>query len=416
MAFLKRNDATEALGIGYQIPRNSLALLMIAQAVVVLPHAAHITPWIIAVGLFCGYWRWMVYQGRWDYPQRWIKVLLVVASAIGVGASGKSAFSLETATGLLIVAFALKLVEMKSRRDAYLVIHLCYFIVAAEFLFDQSIGVALYSVLSMVIVTAALVGLHQLHTRVRVSTSLRTATVLVMQAVPLMLVLFLFFPRVAPLWSVPLPGGTRTGMTDHVAPGDIAALTRSDEIAFRAVFDGPVPPTRALYWRGLVYSNFSQGTWSVGGVSGAPENAPVSAGARADFMPDVSDIEPVSYQVLLEPTQASWLFGLDVAMPVAHGTSLTRDFRLISAEPIHTMVRYRGVAYPEAPMDLQLPDWLRMRETRLPDDDNPRIIAFAKDLAARSDGNESFLANVLAVHPHAIVLLHAEPAAAQQRG
>ena len=395
MAFLKRNDATEALGIGYQIPRNSLALLMIAQAVVVLPHAAHITPWIIAVGLFCGYWRWMVYQGRWDYPQRWIKVLLVVASAIGVGASGKSAFSLETATGLLIVAFALKLVEMKSRRDAYLVIHLCYFIVAAEFLFDQSIGVALYSVLSMVIVTAALVGLHQLHTRVRVSTSLRTATVLVMQAVPLMLVLFLFFPRVAPLWSVPLPGGTRTGMTDHVAPGDIAALTRSDEIAFRAVFDGPVPPARALYWRGLVYSNFSQGTWSVGGVSGAPENAPVSAGARADFMPDVSDIEPVSYQVLLEPTQASWLFGLDVAIPVAHGTSLTRDFRLISAEPIHTMVRYRGVAYPEAPMDLQLPDWLRMRETRLPDDDNPRIIAFAKDLAARSDGNESFLANVL---------------------
>ena len=71
---------------------------------------------------------------------------------------------------------------MKSRRDAYLVIHLCYFIIAAEFLFDQSIGAASYSVLSMVIVTAALVGLHQLHTRVRVSTSLRTAAVLVMQA------------------------------------------------------------------------------------------------------------------------------------------------------------------------------------------------------------------------------------------
>ncbi len=115
------------------------------------------------------------FQGRWDYPQRWIKVLLVIASAIGVGVSGKNVFSLETATGLLIVAFALKLVEMKSRRDAYIVIHLCYFIIAAEFLFDQSIGIALYGVLSMVIVTAAFVGLHQLHTRVSVSTSLRTA-------------------------------------------------------------------------------------------------------------------------------------------------------------------------------------------------------------------------------------------------
>ncbi len=389
------NDTVEALGVGYQIPRNSLALLMIAQAFVVLPHAVHISPWIVAVGLFCGCWRWMVFQGRWDYPQRWVKVLLVIASVIGVGVSGKNLFSLETATGLLIVAFALKLVEMKSRRDAYLVIHLCYFIIAAEFLFDQSIGITLYGCLAMVIVTAAMVGLHQLHTRVRASTSLRTATVLVMQAVPLMLVLFLFFPRVAPLWSVPLPAGARTGISEQVAPGDIAALTRSDAIAFRAVFDGPVPAPRELYWRGLVYSNFFQGTWSVGGMSSAPENLPATPGSRADFMPDHSGRTPRSYQVLMEPTEASWLFALDVAMPVARGTALTRDFRLITDEPIHTMFRYRAQAYPDAATDLELPEWLRRRETQLPDGDNPRIIAFAHELAAHSDGPEAFLDNVL---------------------
>src|SRR5262245_17371312 len=275
MAFLRRNESVEALGVGYQIPRNSLALLMVAQAVVVIPHAAHITLWIIGVGFVCGCWRWMVFQGRWDYPQRWVKALLVVASVIGVGVSGKNVFSLETATGLLIVAFALKLVEMKSRRDAYIVIHLCYFIIAAEFLFDQSIGVALYGVLAMIIVTAAFVGLHQLHTRVRIATSLGTAGVLVLQAIPLMLVLFLFFPRVAPLWSVPLPGSSRTGISDHIAPGDIAALTRSDEIAFRAVFDGDMPPLRALYWRGIVYSMFSHGTWSAGGFPMTPDNMPI---------------------------------------------------------------------------------------------------------------------------------------------
>ena len=395
MAFLKRNDSAEALGVGYQIPRNSLALLMIAQAVVVLPHSAHITPWIVAVGLFCGCWRWMVFQGRWDYPQRWVKVLLVVASAIGVGVSGKNVFSLETATGLLIVAFALKLVEMKSRRDAYLVIHLCYFIIAAEFLFDQSIGVALYGALAMVIVTAALVGLHQLHTRVSMSTSLRTAGVLVMQAIPLMLVLFLFFPRVAPLWSVPLPGGTRTGISDHIAPGDIAALTRSNDIAFRAVFDGPIPAPRDLYWRGLVYSNFSQGTWSAGPASTAVEDQPMRPDGRAEFAPDVSEIEPLSYQVLLEPTQASWLFALDVAKPVAAPTSLTRDFRLVSDEPVHAMIRYRVRSYPGAIMDTTLPEWLRRRETKLPEGDNPRIVAFAKELASRSDGPEAFLTSVL---------------------
>ena len=395
MAFLRRNDGAEALGVGYQIPRNSLALLMVAQAVVVLPHARHISFWIVAVGLFCGCWRWMVFQGRWDYPQRWVKALLVAASAIGVGVSGQSVFSLETATGLLIVAFALKLVEMKSRRDAYLVIYLCYFIIAAEFLFDQSIAVAIYGALAMVIVTAAFVGLHQLHTRVSVSTSLRTAAVLVMQAVPLMLVLFLFFPRVAPLWSVPLPGGTRTGISEQIAPGDIAALTRSDEIAFRAVFDGPMPRPRDLYWRGLVYSNFSQGTWSVGAASAAREDRPIYAGDDRGFAPEVSGINALSYQVLLEPTQASWLFALDVAMPASHGTALTRDFRLVADEPVRTTTRYSAWAYPGAAIDPTLPDWLRQRETRLPEDDNPRIVAFAADLASRTDGPEAFLASVL---------------------
>ncbi len=395
MALIKHNDATEALGVGYQIPRTSLALLMIAQAVVVLPHAVHISPWIVAVGLFCGCWRWMVFQGRWDYPRRWIKVLLVIAAAIGVGVSGKNVFSLETATGLLIVAFALKLVEMKSRRDAYIVIHLCYFIIAAEFLFDQSIGITLYGVLAMVIVTAACVGLHQLHTRVSVTTSLRTAAVLVMQAVPLMLVLFLFFPRVAPLWSVPLPGGTRTGISEEVAPGDIAALTRSNDIAFRATFDGPVPAPRDLYWRGLVYSNFSQGTWSVAGYPTVSADQPMRSGTLAAFAPDVTGIKPLSYQVLLEPTQAAWLFGLAVAMPVDHGVAMTRDFRLVADEPVHTLFRYRAHSYPGAVTDLELPDWLRRRDTRLPDGDNPRTVAFAKTLAQRSANPETFLAEIL---------------------
>lgn len=395
MAFLKRNDPTEALGVGYQIPRTSLALLMIAQAFVVLPHALHISLWIVGVGVVCGCWRWMVFQGRWDYPQRWVKVLLVTAAAIGVAVSGKNVFSLETATGLLIVAFALKLIEMKSRRDAYLVIHLCYFIIAAEFLFDQSITTALYGCLAMVIVTAAFVGLHQLHTRVRASTSLRTATVLVFQAIPLMLVLFLFFPRVAPLWSVPLPGGANTGITDHVAPGDIAALTRSGEIAFRAQFDGEIPPLRDLYWRGLVYSRYQEGVWSVAGVPTGPDNAPAEAGITAPFLPAIATIAPQSYQVLLEPTQAAWLFSLDVAMPVTRGTALTRDFRLIADEPVHALIRYRADAYPNAVMDATLPDWLLRRETQLPDDDNARIVAFAHDLAARARDPEDFLIQVM---------------------
>ena len=65
----------------------------------------------------------------------------------------------------MIAAFALKLIEMKSRRDAYLVIFLSYFLIATQFLFDQSIVVAAYQLAAFMVVTAALVGLHQLHTQ-----------------------------------------------------------------------------------------------------------------------------------------------------------------------------------------------------------------------------------------------------------
>jgi len=196
------------LGVAYQIPRNTLALLMVAQVAVVIPYLFHLSPWIIAVGLFSGYWRTGVYQGRWDYPRRWVKVVLVTASVGGVALSGVSAFSLEAAASLLILAFALKLIEMKSRRDAYLVIFLGYFVIATQFLFDQSITIAAYQVLALMLVTAALVGLNQLATRVRPLESLRVAALLVAQALPLTVVLFLLFPRVAPLWTVPLPSSS----------------------------------------------------------------------------------------------------------------------------------------------------------------------------------------------------------------
>ncbi len=389
------HHSARAVGVGYQIPRNALALLMIAQAFVVAPHVMHISSWIIGVGVICGCWRWMVFQGRWDYPRRWVKVLLVIAAGIGVAFSGRSVFSLETATALLIVAFALKLIEMRSRRDAYLVILLCYFLVAAEFLFEQAIGVALYGCIAMVIVTAAFVGLHQLHTRVRATTSLRTAAVLVFQAIPLMLVLFLFFPRVAPLWSVPLPGAAQTGISDHVTPGDIAALTRSSEIAFRVEFDGAMPPMRDLYWRGLVYSRYASGTWSMGGGGVLPANLPAFTGEPVTYAPAPGGMSPLTYQVLLEPTQASWLFALEVPRAVTRGTTLTRDFRLVANEPVHSMIRYRVESYPRAVTDASLPEWLRSRETRLPDGDNPRVVAYAKALRASSASNEDYLAQVL---------------------
>ena len=382
--------AARGRGMAYQIPRNTLALLMVTQVAVVLPYLFHLSPWIIAVGLFCGYWRTGVHQGRWDYPRRWIKVVLVLASVGGVVVSGAEPFSLEAATSLLILAFALKLIEMRSRRDAYLVIFLGYFLVATQFLFDQSVGVAAYALIAALLVTASMVGMNQLVSRVRPLVTLRIAAMLLLQALPLTVVLFLFFPRIAPLWSVPVPSSASTGISDRLKPGDVAALIRSDELAFRVVFDGRIPPNRELYWRGLVYSRFLNGTWSVAGMP--TELAGGWAGAL-----DPGDAVGIEYEVLLEPTTTDWLYALETPLPATPGVRLTRDYRLQAPDPVLSVYRYRTVSYPGVATDrvAELPEALRLRETWYPQDDNRRIQRHAWDLWQRTGDAASFVAAVL---------------------
>jgi protein-glutamine gamma-glutamyltransferase len=377
---------------GYLIPRNTLLLLMAAQFAVLLPHVMHQSAWIWLVCGFCFGWRWMVFRGRWRFPGRWVKVLLVIAAATGVTVDASAAFSLETATALLILAFALKLLEMRSRRDAYLVIFLSYFVVATGFLFDQSITGAAYQALALVIVTGAMAGLNQFQGQPDIAGAVRLSGALLLQALPLMLVVFLFFPRVAPLWSVPMPGGSETGISDEVRPGDVARLARSDRLAFRVVFDGQAPAADDLYWRGLVYSHYIDGTWRQARIS-----------ASADALDDsvslsVSPFDAggaTRYLVLMEPTHSNWLFGLDTPTPLSPGISVTRDFRMVADEPVKRLFRYRAESVTGLRLDQDLPDWMRRRETGLPLDTNPRTRAFARGLFAEAGSATDYVDAVL---------------------
>ena len=360
-----------ATGVIIQIPRNTLALLMVAQVAVVVPLAAHISLWIVGVCLFCGFWRTQVYRGRWGYPPSWVKTLLVIASFVGIAASGYRSFTLEAATSLLVLAFALKLVEMKTRRDAYLVIYLSYFLVATAFLFNQTIALAAYELVAVFVVTAALVGLNQLQSRVRPLASLWTASALVLQAIPLTLVLFMLFPRIGPLWSIPMPSASATGLSDRLTPGDVASLSKSDELAFRAVFEGAPPLQRDMYWRGLTYSDFAYGTWAVGEpLPGRPKSA--------------SGTAAVTYEIFLEPTQSRWLYSLDVPVDYGPRMELLGDHRLLNREPVLSVLRYAVHSDPDRVLDKQLDPEIFTRETVLPPGDNPRIRGYATDLLDRA--------------------------------
>lgn len=357
----------------YQIPRNSLALLMIAQVVVLLPLAVYVSAWVVGVALFCGFWRWQVYRGRWNYPSRSVKAALVVLCAAAVAVGSNSAFSVETASALCMAAFALKLIEMKAQRDAYLVIFLAFFLIAVAFLFDQSLMLSAYALFASVVVCGALVALHQRHNQVRPIASMKVALSLVGQALPLMLVVFLFFPRIAPLWSVPLPGGSQSGLSDRVTPGEIAKLSQSDEVAFRVSFEGRTPAGRDLYFRGVVFSGYDEGTWQQ--LRSVPRPTLVDPSRLG---------APLNYTVMLESTQRNWLFGLDLAEPRSGRITTTHDFRLESQEVVTSLLRYDVSSYTDAPLARELEQAERRRELMLPTDQEPRTRAFAQSLWQRS--------------------------------
>lgn len=389
--------APARFGAPYQIPRNSLALLMLAQLAVLLPLTPHVSPWIIGVALFCGFWRWQIYRGRWSYPARWVKGSLVLLSAGAVALSQASAFSVETATMLCCAAFALKLIEMKTQRDAYLVIFLAYFLIAVAFLFTQSLGQAGYQLLASVLVTGAMVAMNQRHNQVRPLASIKVATSLLLQALPLMIVVFLFFPRLAPLWSVPLPGSTQSGISDRVTPGEIARLSQSDEIAFRVEFADRVPGNRSLYFRGVVFSHYDEGTWRQ--LPALP----------ADFSyPSTDNSTAIDYSVLLESTQRNWLFALDLASPRSGPTTVTHDFRLQSSDPVTSLLRYEVRSFTESPLPSPEQDQLLRRDLQLPVDQEARTRAFARQLFAQLDENPdayvSYLLRYIREQPYGYTL------------
>lgn len=370
------------------IPRNSLAWLLIAQIVVLLPQLPRLPIWVAVLWLGCALWRVQIQRMRWRYPGTLFKAAAIGLTVLGVFTSQGTLIGLDAAVMLLLLLFMLKLLEMRNPRDAMVVIYLGFFIVATAFLFDQSIVLALYQCFSLLVLVAALVGLHQTPGRNDPARAFKSGSILLMQAVPLMLVLFLLFPRIGPLWSVNAPGqNAATGLAESMAPADIANLARSGELAFRASFSGEIPAHSDLYWRALTLSNFDGRRWSHSSLA--------SNGGAGEWK---QQGEAVEYQVMTRATQQPWVFSLRGATTEDEDLWLTRDFMLQSKRPVSQTTSYTAVSYPDSLMQPTELDPLQLRlYTGLPEGFDPRSRAWAAELRAEYP-NDSDLVQALLRH------------------
>lgn len=349
------------------IPRNGLIWLLVAQVLVILPHLTHLPLWIIGLWLVCAAWRVQIFRMRARYPRSWVKALMMIGAGCGVYLSRGSLIGLDAGVVLLIAAFILKLMEMRSRRDAWVLIFLGFFAVTTSYLFNDSLLAGLYSLLPVTALLAAMIGLQQSAAGTHPWPTVRLAGSLLLQAVPLMLVLFVLFPRLGPLWSLPQPKDRGvTGLADSMAPGDIAELSRSAELAFRASFEGAIPERNQLYWRAVTFERFDGRRWSQSLASQVPRP------------PDWTQRGlPVRYSVVMQPSGRPWLYALDVAQVDAGGVRLMADFHLQRSRPIDQGLLYQATSWPESLREAVAPPATLERALQLPAQGNPRSRAWA---------------------------------------
>ncbi|MCB1708252.1 MAG: DUF3488 domain-containing transglutaminase family protein, partial [Halioglobus sp.] len=311
-------------------------------------------------------------------------------SFAGIYVSFGSILGLEPTIALLLTAFALKLIELAERKDGYVLLFLGYFICLTEFLFSQDLPMVLYSLLNVTLVTTALVAMHRPGEHQFNRKTIRLAAAMLLQALPLMVVLFFLFPRIGPLWSVPIKSHTaKTGVSDFMKPGDISRLGRSGEVAFRAQFEGDIPPVADLYWRGLVFSRLEEGAWSSLRYFDIPP-------AERRPGPVETTGEPLLYRVIMAPTQQNWLYSLRYASPASGGVMTSSDYVLFSPTELEDERLYSVKTWPDAVLEPSLSDWRREIELRLPPQDNPATLALARQMREQAASDAAFVDAVLA--------------------
>ncbi|HRF03917.1 DUF3488 and transglutaminase-like domain-containing protein [Accumulibacter sp.] len=338
------------------------------------PHFAHLPWWLsLLVGSMLLWRVWLWQQGR-PLPPRWALVLLVIGSIAAIAWQFRTLLGKDAGVALLVVFMALKPMEMSRRRDALVVIMLGYFLLLTHYLYSQSIPTGAWLLAAIALLTAALLRLHG--GAQPVATILRHAVLLLAQALPFMLILYLLFPRVSgPLWGLPQDAyAGLSGLSEEMSPGSISRLTLSSAIAFRSRFASEPPEKSDLYWRGPVFDEYDGHSWRA---------RPLPAGA-AKQLPVVTGIDaPLAYTSILEAHNRRWLLALDIATRLPPDSMLAPTLEALAREPVRLRAQFSFASSLDYRANvIEAPAVLQQALT-LPAKINPRTRALASEWASR---------------------------------
>ena len=377
--------------------RDTLFLLAVI-AWTVLPHVSHLPVWTTLLTTVVLLWRGRLAIAGGALPSRWI-LLAVLALAIGLTFwSYRSLLGKEPGVTMAVTLMALKTLELRARRDAFVVFFLGFFIILTHFLYSQSMPVAVAMLIS---IWGLLTGLVLAHMPVG-QPSLRQAGGLAARTAlfgaPVMALLFVLFPRIGPLWGVPQDGISTTGLSNSMKMGSMTEVARDESVAMRVRFEGRAPAPPDMYFRGPVLTRFDGVEWRPLGLPFAPASLP-------ERRPELVTRSPaIRYEVTLEPLRVASVPLLEATSEVqpveGFRISAREDLQWLGERPIYERLRVSAEAHIQFALGSSRRSGEVQESLELPPNFNPRTLAWVRALrsepALRNANATTFAQAVLA--------------------
>jgi len=327
-----------------ELPRDTRDTLFLLAVIawVLAPQVGQLPWWCSTLAAGVLLWRGALAVRARPLPGKWWLVGLLALTLGATLWTHRTLLGREAGVTLIVLLLALKTLELRARRDAFVVFFLGFFTMLTGFFQSQSLLTAAAMLLGLLGLLTALVNAHMPAGRPSLLLAARTAGGMALLGAPVMVVMFMLFPRLAPLWGIPADAMSgRSGLSSAMQVGNLAKLALDESIAMRIRFEGPPPPQSDLYFRGPVLSTFDGREWR------ALESATLS---RFNSAPDLEvSGRPVRYQVTMEPNNRPWLLLLDAATRAPDlpdmRAAMTSELQWFVNRPLTDITRYQVESY-----------------------------------------------------------------------
>ncbi|RLA70362.1 MAG: hypothetical protein DRG24_07000 [Epsilonproteobacteria bacterium] len=262
-----------------------------------------------------------------------IGLLLIFISFYGeLNYAGISRFSVFISLISAMLIYVVMLQRLSGRVNFYLLFSPALLLILS-FFFYNTIPMLLYMIFAIFTFSTMLLWSVM---EVNLGIVLKKSLSLFLLSLPIVLILFLLFPRVSferASYGFTNDQMMRTSHDGTMSIGSDALLVPSQRIVMEILFDKKIPPASKLYFRGSTLYSKKAGVWKQ-----IPQK-------MLHFKALQKRGEKTSYKVTLYPTFKKYIYTLDYSQRALEASKITDDHILLADKNTEKVKHYKATSY-----------------------------------------------------------------------